>query len=166
MKFWSRENFIWLDRKWELLGQSLEYVSTWRQAINYQCALDPAVLYKRESGRLLGVHSAFTENILYVGNNSYVVMSEKTEKTFWFLQRSWNSMQATELQLRTIGNELEVDQWVYISRLAQVQNEEIYNELWPLRARLATVSDSRPNINCGVAILPHVAEGFIEKETN
>ena len=119
---------------------------------------DAALFFKTAGEELLGLCATYVDDALHAGDKEYSDMSKKTEKTFKCRPRERDNVQFAGVEIESKGEENKIHQKLYISKLIQLMANEDFAAFRSLRAQLAWVLQTRPDIACAVALLTQVTE--------
>ena len=124
---------------------------------------DAALFYKKLGEELIGTCATYVDDSLHAGNEKYQEITKITEEKFKCKNREYDDLQFSGLEIETKNNEFCAHQKRYISKLKRIPETANFSEFRSTRAKLACISNSRPDISCPVAKLTQVTEEKYEK---
>lgn len=107
---------------------------------------DAALFYKPVGEQLIGFCSPYVDDTLHAGNDDYAKVCYKTGEICNWKNLEWDDIPFSGLQIVTSDNGYNIHHKRYVSKLQELQKDEIYPDFISLRAKLTWTKNSRPYI--------------------
>jgi Reverse transcriptase (RNA-dependent DNA polymerase) len=117
---------------------------------------DPALFFKRNGDKHIGLCAAYVDDILQDGDPSFVNLSEQTLDKFQCHPREWNDVQFGGVEIESKIQEIVIHQRRYISKLKPLKNDATFSDFKSFRAKLSWVTQTCPFISCTVALAAQI----------
>ncbi len=125
---------------------------------------DPSLFVKYENGKLIGVIATYVDDSLICGTDKFMEMTNATLKKFDSREREMAPTKFAGV-LVSISNEgVTLNQSEYIQRLTILPEDCTFHDLRSMRAKLAWITHTRPDISCAVNMAAQVTEATMSMD--
>ena len=127
--------------------------------------IDPALYSKIMDNRLIGLCTTFVDDTLQAGDVKYQAITKMTLQKFKCKDREYDKTQFSGVEIDTLKDEFQVHQSRYIKKLSKIPKNSTFKEYRQLRAKLAWLTHTRPDICCAVALAAQVTEKMFTEDS-
>jgi hypothetical protein len=127
---------------------------------------DPAS-FKSISSQLSGLCATYVDASLHSGNREYQLSSEQTMNKFACREHQWDNVTFAGMEIASEGEQgFAIHQKAYIPSLATIHPGSTFKQYRSLRAKLAWLTNSRPDIFCAINQAAQVTEYMFNADTS
>jgi Reverse transcriptase (RNA-dependent DNA polymerase) len=124
---------------------------------------DFAVFFRRIADRLIGLSATYVDDIFRAGNNDIKEESQRTAEMFDLSSRKVSRFNFTGVEADTTNDRRKLSQHHYIAREKNVDKNASFQQFRSLRAQLAWLVNTRPEIAFLVSRCTQVTEQLYEQ---
>ena len=126
---------------------------------------DPCFFYYKSEGKLSGVAGTFVDDSLLAGDKNFQSHSSQTLTKFESRQREWDNINFIGCNLKMLETgEIQISQSEYLRKIQPVSKGSDYEEFRSMRARLAWICHSRPDICAAISMTAQITAASFNAE--
>ena len=129
------------------------------------CVCDPALYGMKIEEKLLGLCATCVDDALQAGNDKYQEITKATLQKFKCRDREFDDVKFSGIEIDSFDGEFRVHQKGYLKKVQKLQKDATFSDYRKMRARLAWLTHTRPDICCAVALSAQVTEERFKKDT-
>ena len=126
--------------------------------------LDPALYAKKMHEKLKGLCATCVDDTLQAGDKEYQEMTKMTLEKFKCRERGFDNVQFSGVEIDSYPDEFRVHQTRYAKKMKKLSKDVTFKEYQKLRAQLAWLTHTRPDISCAVALAAQVTEKMFKED--
>ena len=122
------------------------------------CVCDPALYGMKINEKLLGLCATCVDDALQAGNGKYREITKATLQKFKCRDREFDDVKFSGIEIDSVDDEFRVHEQGYMKKVEKLSKDATFSDYRKMRARLAWLTHTRPDICCSVALSPQVTE--------
>ena len=130
------------------------------------CVCDPALYGMKIDEKLLGLCTTCVDDALQAGNDKYQAITKATLQKFKCRDREFDEVKFSGIEIDSVVDEFRAHQRGYMKKVEKLQKEATFSDFRKMRARLAWLTHTRPDICCSVALTAQVTEERFSKDSS
>ena len=127
--------------------------------------LDPALYSMKIQDALMGLCATYVDDTLQAGNTMYQEMTKLTLQKFKCREREFDNVKFAGIEIDTVDDGFHVHQTRYTKKLTKFPKDASFKDYRKLRAKLAWLTHTRPDICCAVALSAQLTEPKFNEDT-